>query len=158
MNLNLAKFSFVAPLGFFAQYVQLIPLVAVGLVFLMADAFTAWRLAVRLRKKGKSTGKFKSEHSQKIWKRGGYFFMVVILAFILEKYVLLMFDTLYLANWVAGVFCVSQGVSILENISSDRDGKWAELLQKVLIDKSSRHYDIDLSDVVNDKDKKDGQC
>ena len=42
-------------------------------------------------------------------------------------------------------------ISCLENASSANGSKWARLAQKILVDKSSRRYDVDLNDKQNDK-------
>lgn len=52
---------------------------------------------------------------------------------------------LRLANIVCGAVCFSQIWSILENESSQRNSKWARILQKVMIDKSERWLGIDLN-------------
>lgn len=56
---------------------------------------------------------------------------------------------MYLANITAGAFCMVQVLSILENESSCNEAKWAKALQKILIDKTKRHFDIDLSNLTN---------
>lgn len=56
---------------------------------------------------------------------------------------------MYLANIAAGAFCMVQVISILENESSCNDAKWGKVLQKILIDKTKRHLDIDLSYLNN---------
>ena len=58
---------------------------------------------------------------------------------------------LYLPNIVAGIFCFWNFWSILENESSLKDARWAKIMQRILVDKAERHFDIDL------KDFKEGQ-
>jgi hypothetical protein len=60
-----------------------------------------------------------------------------------------------LTKVAAGAICFWQLWSILENESSCNDAKWAKVLQKILVDKTSRHFDIDLSDLTSD-DKNNG--
>jgi hypothetical protein len=45
----------------------------------------------------------------------------------------------------AGIVIFWQLYSILENESSCNDAKWAKVLQKIMIDKTERHFDVDLS-------------
>jgi hypothetical protein len=57
----------------------------------------------------------------------------------------------------AGAVCMWQGWSILENELSCRDsGSNADtvlkILRKVVVDKTSRHFDVDLSELLKDKD------
>jgi hypothetical protein len=76
-----------------------------------------------------------------------------MLAFSIEKQILVMYSDLYLANWTAIVVCFIQFWSILENESSCNDKKWAVVLQKIMVDKAERHFDIDLSDLKKDLTK-----
>ena len=52
-----------------------------------------------------------------------------------------------LTKVAAGAICFWQLWSILENESSCNGSKWAKILQRVLVDKTSRHFDIDLSEL-----------
>ena len=133
------------PIGFIGVFVPLLPLIGVCLVAVIADVITAWRLSVRLKRKGKSTGKLKSKNAGKVIWTIIEFMLVLILAHLVDVYVLTMFDGLYLPNWTAAIFCAVQGISILENISSENEASWAKVLQKVLADKASRHYDVDIT-------------
>jgi hypothetical protein len=153
MESKLAKFIFAIPLGFLAKMLPLLPLILVGLSFIMVDVYTAWRLSVRLKRDGKragqkmASGKFKSVNARRVIDTMIKMMLVILLAHMLEVHVLNMLDVLYLANWVTAVFCIVQALSILENISSEGDSKWARLLQGILINKAERHYDIDLSEL-----------
>ena len=63
-----------------------------------------------------------------------------------------MFD-MYLANMVAGSFCIYELWSILENESSENPKSWAKLLQKIMIDEASRYTDA-LEDSIKDINQK----
>ena len=52
-----------------------------------------------------------------------------------------------LTKVAAGAICFWQFWSILENESSCNGAKWAIVLQKILVDKTSRHFDINLDDL-----------
>ena len=73
-------------------------------------------------------------------------YVLIILAFLMETYI---FEGLQikLVNITAGAVCFWQLWSMLENESSCSDEKWARVLQKVLVDKTARHFDIDLSEL-----------
>ena len=73
-------------------------------------------------------------------------YVLIILAFLIETYI---FEGLHirLANITAGAVCFWQTWSILENESSCSDEKWAKILQKILVDKTERHFDVDLSEL-----------
>jgi hypothetical protein len=84
---------------------------------------------------------------------------MIMLAFAIDKNILTMGD-IYLTKIVAGVFCFVQIWSILENESSFNPKSWAKLLQKIMIDKAERHFDVDLSEWKDSdfKDKADNRA
>ena len=51
---------------------------------------------------------------------------------------------------IAFAFCMIQLVSVLENMSSCNNAKWAKLLQKILIDKTARHLDYNVGDYMKE--------
>lgn len=60
---------------------------------------------------------------------------------------------LYLANMVAGSFCIYELWSILENESSESSRPWAKVLQKIMINKASRYIE-DIGDTIKEANKK----
>lgn len=60
------------------------------------------------------------------------------------------------ARMAAGAICFWQLWSVLENESSCNDAPWARMAQRILIDKTERHLDIDLSELRHrDNNEKD---
>jgi hypothetical protein len=56
---------------------------------------------------------------------------------------------------VAGIICFEQAWSILENESScrgEKEGMFWRLLQKIMIDKTERHFDVNLDELKNKDD------
>lgn len=53
----------------------------------------------------------------------------------------------------AALVCFWQFWSILENEASANNASWARIAQKILIDKTQRHLDIDLSDIREPTEK-----
>jgi hypothetical protein len=154
METRFGKLVFAIPVTYYAQFLPLLPLIIVGVLFILADMWTAWDLSRRLKKQKKSTGKLKSKHAQRVIDTMIKMMTAIILAWALEKYVLVMLDSLYLANWVTAIFCAVQGISILENISSESDATWAKVLQKILINKANRHYDLELGEVKTEQNER----
>ena len=72
----------------------------------------------------------------------------------LFRSILVMFNGLYLANYVSLVFCFIQIWSILENESSMNDKPWAKIAQRIMVDKAERHFDIDLHELKEPEDIK----
>ncbi|MDR2825115.1 MAG: phage holin family protein [Prevotellaceae bacterium] len=143
-------------LGAFWAYFEPIYII-IGVCFgaVLIDVFTAWRLSKRVHKycPSKSCGKFKSNPAKRVFSTIIQVSAMIMLAFAIDKNILTMED-IYLTKIVAGVFCFIQIWSILENESSFNPKSWAKLLQKIMIDKAERHFDVDLSDFKKDeKDK-----
>ena len=127
-------------------------LVCIGAVGI--DCWTAFRLARRVKKKyphGSADGKFKSRHALKMLDTLCVVYMCITLAYSIELHIVT--AKWYLPNIVAGVFCLVEVVSILENESSCNGEKWAKVLQRILADKTARHLNMNINDL--DKDEKD---
>lgn len=61
---------------------------------------------------------------------------------------------------VTGVICFEQAWSILENESSCRaenESMFWKMLQKIMVDKTERHFDVNLDDLKGSKDKIDSE-
>jgi len=121
-----------------------IPFAAICFFAILLDCFTAWRLSRRVKKKHPeaSDGKFKSSYARRMFVTLFIVYACTFLAFLIDEYIYPFVD-LYLANWISGGFCLVQLLSVLENESSENDHHWAKVLQKVLVDKAARHFDID---------------
>jgi len=119
------------------------------------DCYTSWELSKRVKAKypAAATGKFKSKNAKRIIPTMLEIYSLILLAYLIDHYVLVMFSGLFLANFVTGIFCFIQVWSMLENKSSCNGAKWAKMMQKIMIDKAERHFDIDCSDLKNKADE-----
>lgn len=128
------------------------PLIVIAVVFIVYDAWTAYRLDKRVhlaypdkmqRKQAKFTSfAFGKVVKQTIPKR----LWLIVLAFLAEHWVFV-HVSIPLSYIVTGVICFEQAWSMLENESSCRDdseGRFWKLLQQVMVDKTSRHFDVNL--------------
>lgn len=130
-----------------AYFEPMIPFILGCFIAVIFDCISAFLLARRVAKKYPekvSQSKFNSESAKKIIDTVMKISMVVIMAYFIDNSIITFVD-IYLANIVSAVFCMIQIVSVLENISSCSDERWAKILQKILVDKTARHLDIDLS-------------
>ncbi len=131
------------------------PLIVVAVIFIIYDAYTAYSLSSRVHKKypdrtQRRAAKFTSFAfgkviSQTIPKR----LFLIVLAFLVEHWVFIHVQV-PLSYVVTGAICFEQAWSILENESSCRDegeSRFWRLLQHIMIDKTERHFDIDLSEL-----------
>ena len=135
------------------------PLIIVAVIFICYDAWTAYQLDRRVHKKypDKTTregAKFTSFAFGKVLrstipKR----LSLILLAYLVEHWVFV-HVSIPLSYIVTGVICFEQAWSILENESSCRDeedSRFWKWLQKIMVDKTSRHFDIDLTDLNKEK-------
>lgn len=128
-----------------------LPYILICTMMILADCYTAWSLCRRARKvypnKVSADGKkFKSQHFGKVIMTLVKAWTLIIMAFLMGKHITdgIPID---LTKVAAGAICFWQLWSILENESSCSDSKWAKLLQRILVDKTSRHFDIDLTEL-----------
>lgn len=124
-------------------------LLCTGFIFL--DCYSAWRLAKRVKKAHptRATGKLVSEKMRHVFRTLAEVYAVVLLVYYAQVHITgsLPFD---LTKVVAGAVCGWQFWSYLENSASCNGAKWAKAASKILIDKTSRHFDIDIHDIIPD--------
>lgn len=153
---NLPKILFALMGGgvgwFVGEFRPTFPLIIVAVVFIVYDAYTAYQLDKRVkfvypdkaqRKKAKFTSfAFGKVIKQTIPKR----LWLIILAYLVERWVF-KHVAIPLSYVVTGAICFEQAWSILENESSCRDeneSRFWKLLQKIMVDKTERHFDVNL--------------
>lgn len=111
----------------------------------IGDCFTAYRLSNRIKKTtGAATGKFRSDRGRKIFWTMIKISYLIAFAYMLDLWVFNSREFISV-KCVIGAFTFIQAWSILENESSGSNRRWAVLLQKIMVDKTERHLDIDLS-------------
>lgn len=142
--------AFLALLAFLEPTV---PFVAILFFAIMADMITAWDLAKRVKKlhPSRASGKFQSRFAHRIWDSFWKIYLVIVLVWVVETYILT-FVHLYLTNICAAIFCAFQVFSMLENISSANGKPWAKIMQKVLVDKTTRHFDLNVLPIDDTRD------
>lgn len=118
---------------------------------IVVDVATAYLLNRRVahKYKGVSHGKIQSQRLRSLWKTMACISVIIFLLQGIDKYCFVYAD-LKLAYVAAFGFCMIQVVSILENMSSCNDAKWAKLLQKILVDKTARHFDMTAGDFIKE--------
>ena len=129
-----------------------LPYVLICTIAILYDCYTAWSLERRIRtaypdKAAKDAGKFQSRNFGRVVVTLIKSYSLIILAHLIDIYItggLLPVDC---AKMAAGAICFWQLWSILENESSCNGALWARIAQKILVDKTSRHLDIDLSEL-----------
>ena len=109
------------------------------------DCFSAYNLNRRVKKKypNYATGKLESKKALKVIYTIGKIYGVILIIWFIEKNIL-MDLSFEITKYVTALFCFIQLISVLENESSCNNAWWARALQKILMDKSKRHFDIDI--------------
>ena len=163
--LNFWKAAFVAIGGWLGwlvgEFHPTFPLILVAIIFIVYDAYTAYCLDKRVKKKypektTREKAKFTSFAFGKVItttipKR----LMLILLAYLVEHWVFIHVE-IPLSYIVTGVICFEQAWSIMENESSCRDeadSKFWRWLQKIMVDKTARHFDIDLTELKDEKNE-----
>lgn len=145
-----------------AEFRPTLPLILVAMVFIVYDAWTAYQLDKRVKtlypdKSDRAKAKFTSFAFGKVVRETiPKRLWVIILAYLVERWVFINLDV-PLSYIVTGIICFEQAWSILENESSCRtehESRFWQLLQKIMIDKTARHFDVDLSELKKENDKK----
>lgn len=134
-----------------------VPFILICTLAVFMDCWTAWSLSRRVKKKfpGANDGKFKSNYAGRVFVTLIKVYALTVLAFLIQTYILEGLPV-KLANIVAGAVCFWQIWSMLENESSCNNSKWAKIAQRIMVDKTERHFDIDLHELKKGGDN--GKC
>lgn len=158
---NIAKILFATCGGlvgwFVGEFKPTFPLIIVAMIFIVYDAYTAYQLDKRVKAKypdkaQRRDAKFTSFAFGKVIKQTiPKRLSLILLAYLVEHWVFIHL-TIPLSYVITGVICFEQAWSILENESScrsDEDSRFWRLLQKVMVDKTERHFDVSLNELKN---------
>ena len=137
------------------------PLIIIATLFVLYDAWSAYELDKRVHvmypKQKREKAKFMSYKFRQVIPTLIERFIIIILAYCVERWVFVHVDVpvSYIA---AGVVCAEQMLSIAENKAScrlpgDKHARIWKMLAKVLIDKTARHFDTDVSILNEDLQK-----
>lgn len=150
------KFLFTLIGGIAAIFQPISAFILICLMALLGDVYTAYCLDRRVRKKypTKAYGKFRSVKFGKLINTLIKLLFVLYLSHQVDTYILTGLDH-YMTKFSAGVFVGWQFISMLENESSCSNKRWAKILQRILVDKTIRHFDLDkncLDEIFKQKD------
>lgn len=139
------------------------PLIYVAVAFIVYDSWTAYELDKRVKKRYPDKKQRPARYtSYKAWGMVPTMiesFAIILLMYAAQRWVFVDFYV-PLSYIATGVICGVQLLSIAENKSSCRtpqDKGWNvwKIMAKVLVDKTERHFDVDLSDIKTDLNKDD---
>ena len=125
------------------------------LIAICLDVLSAGMLSRRVHKRypDKSDGKFKSEYKYRVMLTLGVVFMLLILAAYVDMVVRRSTDQLAVRATM-GAFLFYETWSCLENWSSENEAPLARALQRIMVNKAERHFNVQLGDILL-KDEKD---
>lgn len=146
---------------FIGKFEPTFPLVYVAIAFIIYDSWTAYELDKRVKQRYPDKKKRPAVYvSYKAWGMVPTMiesFIIISLMYAAQRWIFI--DVYVPLSYIAtGVICGVQLLSIAENKSScrfpgDRGYKVWKVLAKVLIDKTERHFDADLSELKEEFDK-----
>lgn len=144
-----------------AEFEPTFPLVIVAILCILYDAWTAYQLDKRVKRKypdktKRKEAKFTSFAFGKVItttipKR----LVLILLAYLVQKYVCIHWE-LHLEYIITGIICFEQAWSILENESScreDHESRIYRMLQRIMIDKTERHFDVDFKELKDEEEE-----
>lgn len=128
-----------------------LPYLIICTLMIFADCYTAWSLSKRAKKLhpdkiSEDGAKFKSHNYGKVIMTLIKAYALIVMAYLIQQHITNGLPV-NMTKVAAGAICFWQLWSILENESSSNGSKWAKVMQKVLVDKTSRHFDIDLNEL-----------
>lgn len=152
---EILRWVFTAVGAIMAMLEPALPYILICTLMILADCYTAWSLSRRAKKAhpervSDDGKKFKSHHFGAVILTIAKSWALIIMSFLIQQHITdgMPVD---LTKVVAGAICFWQLWSILENESSCNGAKWATVLQRILVDKTSRHFDIDLDELKDEK-------
>lgn len=141
------------------------PLIIVMIGFVLYDAYSAFLLDKRVKRKypdkaKRREAKFKSYAFSKVVRKTiPERIALIILAFLAEKYVFVHVEW-HLEFVTTAIILFEQILSIAENMAScnDTDSRFWNLLKKILIDKTERHLDVEFRELYEkEKEAEEGK-
>lgn len=152
---------------FIGTFQPAFPLIYVAIAFIVYDSWTAYELEKRVERRYPDQRKRPAAYvSYKAWGMVPTMiesFSIILLMYAAQKWVFV--DIYVPLSYIAtGVICAVQLLSIAENKSScrtpqDKGWNYWKIMAKVLVDKTERHFDVDLSGIKENigKDKYDDE-
>lgn len=148
---------------FVGEFSPTFPLMIIAILFVLYDAWSAFELDKRVHKRypdktKRHEAKFVSYKFRQVIPTITERLIIIILAYCVQRWI---FVDVYvpLSYIAAGVVCAEQALSIAENKAScrepgDKNSRAWAWLAKILIDKTERHFDIELEskNTILDKD------
>ena len=136
--------------GLLASFEATIIYFNIALLVVAIDVISAYKLGRRVAKKypERADGKFKSEHKFRILFTLLIFFLALMAAYDVDIKVLN--GGTQAQVFVVFAFIFYEGWSIGENWSSDNDNLLARVMQKVMVNKVDRHFNLEVKEAIQE--------
>lgn len=141
--------------------------IAICFVALSLDCYTAWRCNRRIyakyreqikrNPKCKIDGKLRSKKMSKMVQDFSVLIMAIFLALAIDRGIFGYMEPLHLANYLAAIYCTVQFVSVIENESTCNGAAWARVMQKIVADKTERHFNVKLNELMEGKTQENAE-
>lgn len=127
-----------------ALFSPAISIVITVFCFIFADTYYGYKVSKKYGNKLESNKLWKT-----VWKLRDCFILIT-LGLLLDKYILLTYDTLAAVKVAAGAICAAEGLSLLESFRAlHPNALLSKLLAKIIKSKAEKYLDVDLSDVID---------
>lgn len=121
-----------------------IPIIVTVFCFIFADTYYGYKVSKKYGNKLESNKLWKT-----VWKLRDCFILIT-LGLLLDKYILLTYDSLAAVKVAAGAICAAEGLSLLESFRAlHPNALLSKLLAKIIKSKAEKYLDVDLSDVID---------
>lgn len=149
---------------FVGEFRPAFPLVIIATLFVIYDAWSAFELDKRVHRRypdktKRHEAKFVSYKFKQVIPTLIERFVIIILAYCVQRWI---FVDVYvpLSFIAAGVICAEQALSIAENKAScreegDKHARIWKWLARIVVDKTERHFDININEAHTILDKDD---
>lgn len=134
--------------GLASIFAPVVPIVLTALCFIIVDLIFGYGVS----------RKFGSKHfeSRKFWDTVIKFSITITLiglGTIVDKFILMTYADLILAKIAAGMVIVAELISIMESVRAlYPNAVLAKLLSKIIKSKAEKYLEIDMSDIIKDKE------
>lgn len=127
-----------------------IPYILIAIILIIIDNISAYMCNRRIYKKYPTkchSNKYSSAKATKTIKSIGYSLAVILISFMIEKFIIKDILDVKLTAVISSIICAVQILSILENVLTENDNvpKWLKVLSKYIVNKAERYFDTDLN-------------
>lgn len=130
--------------GIVTLFAPAIPIMITVFCFIIADTYYGCKVSKKCGQK---------LESHKIWKtihKLTEALSVIVLALLIDKYILMTYTDLSAVKATSGVVCLAEGLSLLESFRAlHPHSLLSKILSRVIKSKAEKYLDVDISDIID---------